>query len=183
LGTIALIAFGAALVGGLATGVAARFARLDRIFIVAWALVGAIALGTIARTLISPDPKTSAALVVADFAVPADVTELQGTSSLDVVAKEGAALVLTGWTFDERTHEPGDAMYLDIDGTNRIDGHYGDIRPDVAAAFHSPTAGPVGFRVTIQPGNLAPGEHRVRIGLRVRGERFESVRRYAVVAP
>lgn len=132
--------------------------------------------------MLAPDPISKHdASTVPDFAVNDDVRSLQGTSSLDAIEKlPGGTRLLTGWTFDERTHLPASAMYLDIDGTTRIDGTYDEPRPDVAAAFHSAELTRVGFRVVIPPAALSPGPHRLRIGIRVDGDRFESVRRYAL---
>lgn len=105
---------------------------------------------------------------------------LQGTSGLDEIATErDGTTAISGWIFDERTHAAGDAMYLDIEGTTRIAGTYGEPRPDIADAFHAPAAANVGFHVFVERGRLTPGTHRFRIGISSGGTRYESVRRYA----
>ena len=149
---------------------------------IAWATLALIASFAVGRTLLAPDPISKHdASIVPDFAVNSDVRSLQGTSSLDAIEKlPNGATRLTGWIFDERTHRPATAMYLDIDGTTRIDGIYREPRPDVAAAFHLEVLTGVGFHVVIPPAALPPGQHRLRIGIRVDGDRFESVRRYAL---
>ncbi len=175
------MAIAAALLAGLATAGVSYRARLDRSIVLGWSLVAAIVCGSIVHTLVAPDERLATIeMTVPDFSVPADVSGLQGTSSLDAATKSPGGVVVSGWIFDERTHGAGDAMYLDVDGVTRIEGTYGEARADVAAAFHTATAERVGFRVTIAPGVLAPGEHRARLGLRVGSERFESVRRYAL---
>lgn len=153
---------------------------IARPFAIAWATLAILASVSIARILAAPEPKHGAASARADdFLVPADVRGLQGTSNLDVIERgANGGFVLSGWIADERTHRPGESMYVDVDGTTRIAGTYGESRPDVAAAFASPDLQNVGFHVVIRPGQLETGAHRVRLGITVGGERFESVRRY-----
>jgi hypothetical protein len=149
---------------------------------IAWAVLAALACGSVARTLTLPDSHANATAIVPDFAVPADVRGLQGTSSLDSLnAQPNGGIEIDGWIFDERTHRAGDAMYLDVDGTQRIEGVYGNPRADVARAYASAGLKNVGFHVSVKPGQLTPGEHRLRLGIRIGNERFESVRRFAVL--
>ena len=159
--------------------------RQARSIVISWLVVAVIASVSIVRTLLAPDPHAQLATpaIVADFAVPSDVSTLQGMNSLDaIVAKADGSVVLNGWIFDERSRRPGDAMYLDIDGTTRVAGQYGESRPDVAMAFDTPGLKNVGFHVAIKPRTLSPGEHRFRIGIRIGEKRFESVRRFALHA-
>jgi hypothetical protein len=147
-------------------------------------LLALIAIYSIARTLAAPDgPVQNSAPIGADFAVPSYVIALQGTSSLDTMTRIGEGVRLTGWIFDQRTNAPGQAMYVDIDGTTRAQGIYGDPRPDVGAAFHSPSLDAVGFHVIVGRNLTAAGTHRIRLGLRAAEGSFESVRRYTIDVP
>jgi len=152
------------------------------VFVASWALLGALATYSVARTLLAPDTSASASpAIVADFAVPADVRGLQGTSSLDtIVPQPDGAIVLSGWIFDEGAHRAGEGMYVDIDGTMRIAARYHEPRPDVKAAFPALDSSAVGFHATIRPGQLRTGDHRLRLGIQSDGVRYESVQRFAL---
>ena len=157
---------------------------MTRVVGISWVLLALIAAYSIARTLAAPDgPMQNSAPIGVDFAVPSDVIALQGTSSLDTITRIGEGVRLTGWIFDQRTNAPGQAMYVDIDGTTRVQGIYGDPRPDVGAAFHSPALNAVGFHVIVERNLAAPGAHRIRLGLRAADGFFESVRRYTIEVP
>jgi len=153
-----------------------------RLFLVGWIALAAVAGAAIARTLLTPDSLAATAPeAVPDFAVPNDVRGLQGTSGLDEITRErDGSLTLSGWIFDERSRAPGDAMYVDIDGTTRIAGTYGEPRPDVAQSLNAPAAVNVGFHVFLTRSQVPPGLHRFRLGIRSGTERFESVRRYVL---
>jgi len=157
--------------------------RLSRPMAIGWCLFAAFATWSIAHTLLVSDPPAAVQAVqvpvAADFAVPADVHGLQGASNLDVIGhRPDGSLDLAGWIFDERTHRAVDAVYVDIDGTSRIEGTYGVARPDVAKAFHSADLTKVGFDVLIKPGTLTAGQHSLRLGMRVGTTRYESVHRF-----
>jgi hypothetical protein len=160
----------------------ARRCGASGLVLTAWLVLAAIAGGSLSRTLLKHDAATSATpAAVADFAVPSDVRALQGTSGVDDIATErDGTTTLSGWIFDERTRAAGDAMYLDIEGTTRIAGTYGEPRPDIAEAFRAPAAANVGFHVFVERGRLTPGAHRFRIGIRSGTTRYESVRRYVL---
>ena len=145
-------------------------------------MLGALAAYSVARTLLAPDPPAPVASpIVADFPVPSDVRGLQGTSNLDAIStRPDGTIVMNGWIFNEGAHRAGEAMYVDVDGTRRIAGHYHEARPDVKAAFATLTSDAVGFHAVIRPGLLTTGEHRVRLGILSGGERYESVRRFAL---
>lgn len=157
----------------------------SRSIVIGWTVLAALATASIARTLLAPDARGQiSTAIVADFSIPADVRGLQGASNLDVVdLKPDSSIVLSGWIYDERTRRPGDSMYLDLDGTTRTAGGYGESRPDVAAAFKNAAVTNVGFHVVLSHGTISPGLHALRIGIRVGDERFESVRRYALRVP
>jgi len=142
-------------------------------------------------------PAESSATLAADFPVPSDVRGLQGESSLDgflssrestfapigptAIVRRSERVRLSGWILDARTHRPGESMYVDIDGVQRIVGRYGMARPDVAAAFHDPRAAAAGFTLDFPASVLALGSHGVRLGVVDDGVRYESVRRFAIV--
>ena len=157
---------------------------ITRLIRISWVLLALIAAYSIARTLAAPDgPVQNGDPIGAEFAVPSDVVALQGTSSLDTATRIGEGVRLTGWIFDQRTNAPGLAMYVDIDGVTRAQGTYGDARPDVGAAFHSPSLDAVGFHIIIGRRLTAPGTHHIRLGLRAANGFFESVRRYTIDVP
>ena len=160
----------------------ARRSGASGLVVLAWVVLAAIAGGSLSRTLLTRDDTAPAApAAVADFPVPSDVRALQGTSGVDeIVPERDGTTSLSGWIFDERTHGAGDAMYLDIEGTTRIEGTYGEPRPDIADAFRAPAAANVGFHVFVERGRLTPGAHRFRIGIRSGATRYESVRRYVI---
>jgi len=142
-------------------------------------------------------PAESSATLAADFPVPSDVRGLQGESSLDgflssrgstfapigptATVRRSERIRLSGWILDARTHRPGESMYVDIDGVQRIVGRYGMARPDVAVAFHDPRAAAAGFTLDFPASILALGSHGVRLGVVDDGVRYESVRRFAIV--
>ena len=163
----------------------ARRSGASGLIVTAWFVLAAIAGGSLSRTLLARDASApSAPPAVADFPVPSDVRALQGTSGVDeMVLDRHGTTTLSGWIFDERTRAAGDAMYLDVEGTTRIAGTYGEPRPDIADAFRAPAAANVGFHVFIERGRLTPGSHRFRVGIRSGAMRYESVRRYVLSVP
>lgn len=73
------------------------------------------------------------------------------------------SITIQGWALDARAAKLAGGVAALVDGTHRIAGTYGDLRPDVARFFHTPAYEACGFRLIVPAGSLAPGRHTVEL--------------------
>ncbi|HEY8615084.1 hypothetical protein [Phenylobacterium sp.] len=78
------------------------------------------------------------------------------------VTSSAAPLTIIGFAFDQARRAPAGGVDVVLDGTPRP-ATYGQPRPDVAAYFKAPALTNVGFNVSLPPGALPAGPHRIAL--------------------
>jgi hypothetical protein len=71
-------------------------------------------------------------------------------------------LVIIGFAYDGGQMAPAKGVDVVIDGVARP-AAYGQPRPDVASYLKAPKLTDVGYNLTLPPGAIAPGEHRLSV--------------------
>ncbi|MDA1200931.1 MAG: hypothetical protein O3C39_04535 [Planctomycetota bacterium] len=96
------------------------------------------------------------------------------------IARE-APLTVAGWAVDREAGRPAAGVELVV-GDRGFEVRYGLPRPDVAEYFKQPGLADSGFRGILPAGTLPPGEHTLRLRLRMcAGEHFLETPGYPVI--
>jgi hypothetical protein len=88
--------------------------------------------------------------------------------------KRGSVLDIVGWAADATTMGQARGLILLVDSTRRdATPSYGQVREDVARAYHKPAMRETGFSIFLATAGLGRGRHVVRLGIVARdGARF-----------